>query len=438
MSSKMLTKVALMATAVPGLIAPTASAQVYDPRCNPCCTPMQPVLQTQYRTVPVTEMQPVKQTVKRPQYRTEYINEPVTTYRPVTERVVRNVPSVQYQTVTQYRTVHRDMGRWVTSYQPNPRLSPCQVDGRPGFVGWMNRTRHELVSAFKPRYTSSRHYQPNVVAYSVPHTRQVAVPTTRQVAYNTTRMVPTQTVQRRAVQRLSYVDEEVTVMRPRTTYRTVPIGTTVAYAPGGSSIAYGGSTMATAPGGYIRSARVIDDRPIGGSSRTALNPEPDDNFSRSARSNGEPERAAEADLPDPSGRRDVSAYQNRGGSLDRVATSDGFSQPIRSVQPVGRLRRVRQEDRTGGSTLYERPEPGATGSSSPAKRDAGEEPDPFGADPFELNSPSASIPRVREADLRTTGTTEFTGWKPSRSVRRTHRVTKPVFPEITSREIARR
>lgn len=100
-------------------------------------------------------------------------------------------------------------------------------------------------------------------------------------------------------------------MRPRTTYRTVPIGTSVAYtpyvggtgsaiayAPSASSLAYntfGSSSIAydSLGSGTIRSAEVIDDRAIGSTRSAGLVPEPDD-LREAAR---EPARtASDADL----------------------------------------------------------------------------------------------------------------------------------------------
>ena len=256
----------------------------------------QPVFQTRYQTVPVTEMRPVETTVQRPETYTEYVEQPVTEYRPVIERQTRQIPTVQYRNVTQYRTVNRDVGRWVTHYQPIQRVTPCQVDSRPGLLGWMNRTGMSIGNSFRPQYRTSRQYYPRVVSQQIPFTRQVAVPTTRTVAYNVTRMVPQQTTRRVAVNKVRYVTEKRTIMQPTTAFRTVPIGTSLAYAApmpvapstlayglGGSSVAYGphGGMIASGPmyGGLAYDdLEVVDQTDPNAriASGDFVSPEPDD------------------------------------------------------------------------------------------------------------------------------------------------------------------
>ena len=403
MLRKTLSRVALVAAVAACLSARPAEAQTFGNPCAPC-QPLQPVMQTTYQTVPVTEFQPVKQTVRRPVYRTEFVEEPVTVYRPVTEVHTREVPTVQYQQVTENRVIHRDMGRWVTQYRPNPRISPCQYDPRPGVIGWFNRTGHELRSAFRPRYTAIRQYQPRVVAMTVPQTRTMAVPTTQRVTYNVTRMVPTQTVQTRPVQRLTYVEEEVTVMRPQTTYRTVPIGTAVAYAPvGGSAVAYGGYA-----GGALASAQIVDDRPV----RSALSPEPDSAFQRSASSENDPVRSratdneirgkerferprdAARDTGDDAG----GSRSDRESRADTPARRSGFTTPAQPAAPA-----------ESSARPYEGPNRGA---------DAAPEKDPFDTfDTFQPDAaPSASLDSSSRY-IRTGLTTRsdlprpYTGWR---------------------------
>jgi hypothetical protein len=215
---------------------------------------------TCYQTVPVTTYTRERQTVEVPTYQTAYEDREVTVMRPVTQSRVMEVPTVSYQNVTEYRTVNRDMGRWTTSYHPIAKCAPCQVDPRPGVIGWMNRTGYTMRNAFTPNYTTSRQYVPNMVTCSVPYTRQVAVQGTRQVTVQETKMVAERTTQRVQVQKLVMKKEEVEVMRPQTAYRTVPIGTSMAYGSpfiGGTQMAYGG---------YI-----IDST----ATRSALAPQPD-------------------------------------------------------------------------------------------------------------------------------------------------------------------
>lgn len=268
MLSRRLTLGAALGTLIVSLQGGAAQAQFFDNcGCNAVaaapiahCTPIQPVQATCYQTVPVTTYTRERQTVEVPTYETTYEDREVTVYRPVTRSREVEVPTVSYQNVTEYRTVNRDMGRWVTNYHPIARCAPCQVDPRPGVIGWMNRTGYSMRTAFTPNYTTSRQYVPNMVTCSVPQTRQVAVQGTRRVTVQDTEMVAERKTERYPVQKLVMKKEEVTVMKPQTAYRTVPIGTTMAYgAPfiGGTQMAYGG---------YI-----IDNT----ASRSALAPQPD-------------------------------------------------------------------------------------------------------------------------------------------------------------------
>ena len=241
-------------------LASTANAQYfggYDP-CNPCHTVCAPVcqqtamiVQPTYQTVPVTEYQQVKQTVMRPVTETKYVERDVTVMRPVTEAKTVSVPVTTYQPVTEMQQVCQDRSYYTTQYVPNCRMSPCQYDSRPGLIGWMNRTGYEMRSAFTPRYTAHRQFVPNRVAVQVPVTRQVAVQGSQQVTYNVTRYEPHTTKQQVAVTETRMVAEEQTINRPVTTYRTVPVGTTMAFAPVGSfgsAVALGGTISSVAYG----------------------------------------------------------------------------------------------------------------------------------------------------------------------------------------------
>lgn len=199
----------------------SASAQYYAPPV--------PVTQTCYQTVPVTEYHQEKQTVQRPVYQTNWVDENYTAYRQVVEPKTVEVPTVSYQNVTEYQTVTQDYGRWMTSYQPNPKMSACQYDGRPGLLAEVNRLGYRIRSAFTPAYTKRRQYMPNVVSQAVPVTRQVAVQGTRQVTYNVARLVPYQATRKVARQSVSYVAKEVTVLKPVTVMKTIPSGTRTAY-----------------------------------------------------------------------------------------------------------------------------------------------------------------------------------------------------------------
>ena len=250
-----------------------ADAQFYGDGCPACgpvstpvasCVPIQPVQTTCYQTVPVTTYKQERQTVKVPYYETEYQEREVTVMRPVTSSREVEVPTVSHHNVTEYHAVNRDMGRWVTRYQPIKKCTACQVDPRLGLIGWLNRTGYSFRTAFMPNYTTSRHYVPNMMACTVPVTRQVAVRGTRRVTVNETRMVAERKTERIPVQRLAWRKETRTVMRPQTAYRTVPIGTQLAYGYG--SHRYGGYGLGSVTT-FVPA--ILED------SRTVLAPTPD-------------------------------------------------------------------------------------------------------------------------------------------------------------------
>lgn len=233
MSRNMARVVPLLGSLCLCLFAEPVQAQWFSSP-NPCAC-AQPVVQPCYQTVPVTEYQQVRQTVQRPVMTVEYVDQPVTTYEPVTETRTAQIPTVSYQTVTECQACTRNCGYWQTNYQCNPKISPCAYDPRPGLLGWMNRTGYTIRQAFTPNIIAQRQYVPNYVTTMVPVTRQVAVPGVQQVSYNVTRMVAKQTTQKVAYNRLSYVNEEVVVNRPVTVMRTVPIGSSIAFLPFGTT-----------------------------------------------------------------------------------------------------------------------------------------------------------------------------------------------------------
>jgi hypothetical protein len=223
--------------AAPTVTACTVCAPVVQTAC------VQPVMQTVYRQVPVTEFQPVRQTVKKPVVEVKYVDQAVTEYKPITETRVVDVPTVSYQDITECQTVHRNMGYWRTRHEPNCKVSPCQYDGRPGMMGWLNRTSYEMRSAFTPAYRTSREYVPQIVAQVVPTTRRVAIQGSKQVAYNVTKLEPYQTTRQVAVNETRWVDEEITVMKPTTVVKTMAVGTQITYQP----IGIGGTATAIRP-----------------------------------------------------------------------------------------------------------------------------------------------------------------------------------------------
>ena len=237
----------------------TAEAQFFGSSCGcgpvagasvSAYTPIQPAYSACYQTVPVTSYVQEKQTVEVPTYETAWETRDVTTYRPVTQTKEVEVPTVNYQNVTEYQTMNRDMGRWITRYHPVAKYAPCQVDPRPGVIGWFNRTGYSMRTAFMPNYTTSREYMPNMVTCQVPVTRQVAVRGTQRVSVQETRMVADTRQEKVQVQKLVMKKEQRVVMRPETAWRTVPIGTATAFAPwiGGTQTVYSAPTSRTAAG----------------------------------------------------------------------------------------------------------------------------------------------------------------------------------------------
>lgn len=301
------------ASAQPMAMMPMQPTAAYDP-CNACAPPQQVVCaqpqQVVYRTVPVTEYQQVAQTVRKPIVETAYEDRQHTEYRTVYETRTSQVPVVSYQNVTECQQMTRDMGRWVTCRQPVQKFSPCAYDNSPGLLGMMNRTSYQLRSAFTPNYTTHRQYVPNVVAYNVPVTRQVAHQTMQTVNYQVARLEPYTVTKQVAVQRVRYQDEQVVAMRPVTTYRTVPIGTQTAY--GFVPFQEGqGSVTASAPSPDPISTRSAEATPTPVPKRTATNDsknETKDSGSKSNNSGGgfspfppgtsiEPSRKSELEAP---------------------------------------------------------------------------------------------------------------------------------------------
>lgn len=223
---------------------------------NPCmpqvsvataCPCMQPVTETVYRDVPVTEYKAVRKTVKKPVLRTVYEDQKITAYRQVMEQRVAEVPTVSYQTVQECQPVTINNSYWQTVYQPVAKVSPCQYDPRPGLRGWANRTSYNLRMAFTPNQIRRRQFVPNVQTVAVPFNRTVAIPGTRQVTYNVAKMEPYETTQRVARVITEYEDVEVTAYEPHTVTKTVAVGNQTRWA-------------------------FVD--PYGGSSTTALQPTP--------------------------------------------------------------------------------------------------------------------------------------------------------------------
>jgi len=343
MLPRQMSRAAIAAAVV--LSVSVANAQFYGAGYGPvtapvaACTPIQPVQTTCYQTVPVTTFRREKQTVRVPYYKTSHEERDVTVMRPVTTRREVEVPTVSYRNVTEHRTVQRDMGRWLTRYQPVQKYSACQVDSRPGLIGWLSRSGHSFRTAFMPNYTTSRQYVPNMMACTVPVTRLVQVRGTRRVTVNETRMVAERKTERIPVQRLAWREETRTVMRPETAYRTVPIGTQLAYGYGGYGL---GAATAFAP--------IIQD------SRTALGPTPDPISDNSRTADGR-KRFSEGESEGYNRRRsaiedDPQFHRSKfSRPLDPATDRRTFQDGSRAVDPIDELPNFGASQERSGSVV---------------------------------------------------------------------------------------
>lgn len=206
--------------------------------------PLQPVIHPVMQDVAVTEYQQVKQTVNRPVVKTEWVDQAVTEMVPVTEQRTANVPTVDYQNVTEYKQVQKQAGYWVTKNCPTGKVPSWQYDNRQNLAGFMNRASYDMRTAFTPYYRQQREFVPQTMTCTVPYTKQVAVPGMKQVTYNVTRMQPTQTSRKVAMNKVVYEPTEITVMKPVQVVKTMQVGTRVSYAPisGGTAVGSAPST----------------------------------------------------------------------------------------------------------------------------------------------------------------------------------------------------
>ena len=236
--------------------------------------PLQPVVHPVYDTVHVTEYQPVRQKVQKPVVEVKYVEQAVTEMRPITQQRTVNVPTVDYQTITEYKKVQKQVGYWVTKNEATGKVAPCQYDNRPGMAGWLNRTGYEMRTAFTPQTKATRQFIPQTMTCTVPCTKKVAIQGQKQVTYNVTSMVPHQVTRKVAVNTVRYVEEEITAMKAVTVAKTMQVGTRVSYAPIGSGAGGGGATALQPTPDTKASARNPDGTP----KRTASGDGPLDPF----------------------------------------------------------------------------------------------------------------------------------------------------------------
>lgn len=258
-------------TAAVVVTATTAFGQWFS-STGPCaCQPaprrvaVAPIMQQCVQQVPVTQYQQVKQKVRRPVTEVEYVDQPVTTYRPVTETRTIDVPVTTYQDVVHYRQVSKQGGYWKTNYYNNQKQSPCAYDPRPGLFGWINRSAYAVRSSFTPRTITARQFVPTNCTAQVPVHQRVAVQSTQQRQIQVTKYVPETTTRRVAVNKVRWVEEERTALRPVTVMQTVPV-TRTAWGYGGG---WGANAISYAP------TRTITLAPSTTTNRTSLAPQPD-------------------------------------------------------------------------------------------------------------------------------------------------------------------
>ena len=255
---------------------------------------MQQVIHPVYDTVHVTEMQPTKIKVQRPVSETKWVDQAVTEMRQVVEQRTVNVPTVDQQTITEYKQVQKQVGYYATKTEATGKVASCQYDNRPGVVGWMNRTGYDIRNAFVPTTKVSRTFVPQTMTCTVPCKRTVAVPGMKQVTYNVTSMVPQQTTRKVAVNTVRYEEVEITAMKPVTTARTMQVGTRVSYTPVG-----------TTPGGGVTASGPSTGGP------TALSPTPDPATSSARRPTTDRTANGAAEPVDPNSFNSQPAGPNR-------------------------------------------------------------------------------------------------------------------------------
>ena len=243
-------------TAAVSYQAPMAYSQTASAAGGTYCVPQ--VSYVCYRQEPKTVMKEVRQVVRKPEYKTVMQDQQFTTYQTQYEQMTAQVAQVNYQPVTEYQSRTVDMGQWQSWTECRPKISSCEYDNRPTFMGWMNRTGHSIRNSFTPNYVAHRQYVPNVVAQQIPVTRMVAIPSTKEVTYTVAKQVPITETRQVAVQVLEWKEEVQVAQVPVTTYEMKPYGTQTAY-------------------GFIPYSN--------NGTQTATAPQPDPNFSRSAEAN---------------------------------------------------------------------------------------------------------------------------------------------------------
>ena len=193
-------------------VAAPVSAQYYDP-CN-VCQPVQPVAQTCYQTVPVTQYVPEKRTVMKPVTEYKNVEQKVTVYKPVTEQRTCRSPTGQLP----------KRHRVSSGFSRHGWLADCLPTGQQdGSLSVRQPTPTLRVGSIEPLTAFAHRSHPqlsNGSQLSAEHCHDICADnlvkwlsrSTRQVTYNVTKMVPETRVQTVRVPTTRMVAVEETVM----------------------------------------------------------------------------------------------------------------------------------------------------------------------------------------------------------------------------------
>lgn len=315
--------------------------------CSPCCCCPPPIcVRPAYQTVPVTEYREERRVVQKPVVETKYVDQEVTEYKQVVENKTAEIPTVAYHPVTEYHTVQRDCGHWMTQWHHRPKMAPCQYDCRPDLFGFLNRTQYSVRMAFTPDYYAERVYAPNVVAQQIPVTRQVAVRGTQTVNYQVAKVVPVTSTRRVAVNTVRMVAEEVVTQRPVTVMKIVPFGSTLALGTTPAS-----SSTVTAQQPASSSAETIAIRPKNQPANNAAG-----GIDRTAKQQPEPPRNDEPepfDDDDAIRKRGAMKVPTTGDEVAQATGTSGWHATRKTEETVGRWIARKRTEATEGPALPE-------------------------------------------------------------------------------------
>jgi hypothetical protein len=211
-------------------------------------------------------------------------------------------------------------------------MHPCEYDNRPNIFGFLNRTGYSVRMAFTPRVWTERIYVPNVVTQEVPVTRQVAVRGTQTVNYQVARTVPITTTRKVAVNTVKMVAQEIVTQRPVTVFRTVPMGSSLAF---GVPAAAPTTTTALQPTPSSEATAILPKNRDKGPSpeRTAKRPDPLDNNDDEGDTF---DRSGSGDSKKKSSQNSIKVPVSTDEEISPAAASEEAEIAARADRPVGR------------------------------------------------------------------------------------------------------